>query len=156
MDNDYSDFNPSHETIIEAAKYCSGFHQYCKEVYTDGRKRECPFADASNAGLECQQLFAEELIAYRALGTVEHMTELVKAESEWRLVVSCKIGRTVYIVDGGKINRCVTENALVRNGLMARELGTDTHYGVYPEDMGKTVFLTRAEAEASLEEEEPK
>lgn len=41
-----------------------------------------------------------ELMAYRALGTVEELSALVKARDEGRLVeLPCKIGQTVYTVN---------------------------------------------------------
>lgn len=89
-----------------------------------------------------------------ALKTLHQITKQDKLRAEGRLLVlPCRTGRTVYLVDGKEINRCITENTLVRNGLMARMIETSvvTHYAVYPEDVGKTVFLTRGEAEAALE-----
>ena len=76
--------------------------------------------------------------------SVERMKELAKAEAEGRLLVlPCKVGDTVYRIcheykKGNPFIRAVTFN---QNNFWRIVFGGE---------FGKTVFLTRAEAEAAL------
>ncbi|WP_298030252.1 hypothetical protein [uncultured Dysosmobacter sp.] len=101
----------------------------------------------------CKQLVEE----YRAIGTIDHLRELVQAEKDGLLVMlPCKVGDTVYY------NLCGwTHEAGVRtffcghpshksepvNIVMIRTTECDLDMRKF----GKTVFLTREEAEAALE-----
>lgn len=108
-----------------------------------------------------------ELEAYRALGTIDHLRDLVQAEQDGRLVVPpCKVGDTVYLTYGD----CVIEAEVTcirpfvfkdktefrGNAAWRYE---DPFYNdgrILEQDMfivfGKTAFLTREEAEAALQE----
>jgi len=86
-----------------------------------------------------------ELEQYRSIGTVEDFQRLVTAKNEGRLVeLPCKVGDKLYQgysegIDDAKINEIVIE---IR-----------TDMGVFePSDIGKTVFLTREQAEKKLAE----
>ena len=102
----------------------------------------------------CKQLVEE----YRAIGTIDHLRKLVQAEKDGRLVVlPCKVGDTVYMqvakwntITGYEEDKC--DGFYIGNdGILQIKAqsytGSHGTYGV----PGKTVFLTRKEAEAALE-----
>lgn len=92
-------------------------------------------------------------MAAQSLGTTpDHLRELVQAEQAGRLVVlPCNVGDTVWTLDGNDGVCCHQIRRFGRN-----------KYGdfacsalIFPlDDFGKTVFLTRSEAEAALEAQE--
>lgn len=99
----------------------------------------------------------DRLAAYEDLGTIEELTELVKAHKDVRVpMLPCKVGDILYFVD--KVNgeegifaRCITEISCNDwDGIFKIKVGL---WGKYDfSDIGKTVFLTREEAEAALKE----
>lgn len=113
------------------------------------------------AGCRCakdnQSIMAEteyqELQAYRATGlTVERAAELGKADREGRVVMlPCKIGDTVWFT-----TVCHGVQPLRIKKIQMYIVVTEEHeYGELPVwDLGKTVFLTREEAEKALEAEQ--
>lgn len=74
------------------------------------------------------------------------------AEEQGRLVIlPCKVGDTVYYIDGGRCNKAKAatfrfNNSGVRVYCGRNFMGRVGFEGIY----GKTVFLTREEAEAAL------
>lgn len=85
---------------------------------------------------------------------VARLRELSEADKDGRLaVLPCKVGDTVYWVHGAVITECkvyrVQKN---RNGLYICLKSKKSH-GAFRTDLsiGKTVFLTREEAEKALE-----
>lgn len=79
------------------------------------------------------------LFEYQALGTVEKLSAVVKAQEEGRVVVlPCKVGDTLY-----------TESPI--SGMVTSFKAPDLAWIIENiSEFGKTVFLTRAEAEAAL------
>ena len=94
----------------------------------------------------------------------EHLTKLIESAMYWgadtpekiaerlidegAIVPPCKVGDTVYWYNwGGNI----TEAKVVGCGFTAK-IEDGNEYDVRYKDLGKTVFLTREEAEAALEE----
>lgn len=86
----------------------------------------------------------------------EHIRELLRAEKDGRLLVlPCKIGATVYrlqryfndatLKSEIKIKPCVVES------VSTKCIITTDHVVMLFSDFGKTVFLTREEAEKALE-----
>lgn len=96
---------------------------------------------------------AEELQRYRQTGlTPAEVAELAQGKKDRRLVVlPCKLGRMIYIMDDGKIQRCIVEKPISHDGIIAIGVGIDKGYGVYKENIGKIVFLTKPEAQAALD-----
>ena len=89
---------------------------------------------------------------------LDRLKELVQADRDGRCVVlPCKIGDTVYDILMGKI----TEKAIISihfllsksvNHLCLQAINNrDALTTIETENLGKTVFLTRKEAEAALE-----
>jgi hypothetical protein len=89
---------------------------------------------------------------------VARLRELAEADKDGRLVVlPCKVGDTVWAnLDGMRHTRkCVIEFANIGSHVTTIVFSTvdglREQYGVNPVSFGKTVFLTREEAEAALE-----
>lgn len=84
----------------------------------------------------------------------ERLKEYEDAEQAERIaVLPCKIGDTVYIFDYASI----PVPSRVQGMSITYSAKTILHFGGYPiknawgDEMGKTIFLTRKEAEAALE-----
>ena len=107
-------------------------------------------------------LFVNHLAAYEDSGlSPEQVQELVKAKEDGRLVaLPCKVGDIVYADCYGDIIGCEVHQIEMRTGKPTQYIarGDDEGYGTpeidfVGEDIGKTVFLTREEAEKALQEE---
>lgn len=76
--------------------------------------------------------------------------ELLKAESEGRLVVlPCRVGETLYRVRGHQTTSYKSAYAYVQPVTFSHN---NFFKIVFGDEMGKTVFLTREEAEAVVRE----
>ena len=91
-------------------------------------------------------------------GGIDRLRELAEADKDGRLVVlPCKVGDTVWAnLDGMRHPRkCVIEfvniGSHVTTIVFSTVDGLREQYGVNPSSFGKTVFLTREEAEKALE-----
>lgn len=138
-------------TEEELRAICKG----CREKYPNGDCRGCPnYADVELVQHEQSQADRiAELQAYRATGlTVERAAELGKADREGRVVMlPCKIGDTVWFT-----TVCHGVQPLrIKKIQMYIVVKEEHEYGELPVwDLGKTVFLTREEAEKALEAEQ--
>lgn len=119
-----------------------------------------------------------KLKAYQELGPIDHLHELVQAEQDGRLVVlPCKVGDTVYVIGECRAVECLVNEAYLddKKGIeylvsfncnndcngcpfgnwrqdYSGEYYCDGEYGlesIRGANFGKTVFLTREEAEAA-------
>ena len=124
----------------------------------------------------------KKLAAYEDLGTVEELAELVAAKQDNRLAVlpDIKLYKTLYWIWGGEImpvkymgvrGGCVDSNGNYHVNCRMKTLkdrtflhsvhrkprefsykaGDERYF--YADDLGKTIFLTREEAEAALSKE---
>ena len=99
----------------------------------------------------------DRLAAYEDTGlnpeNMAHWEEFFKAECEGRLLIlPCKVGDTVYWLHNGIITECrVHRIQLNRTGLFIC-LKSKVSHGAFRVDicLGRSVFLTREEAEATL------
>ena len=98
-----------------------------------------------------------------SLCSYTRLRELAEADKDGRLVVlPCKVGDTVWAnLDGMRHPRkCVIEFANIGSHVTTIVFSTvdglREQYGVNPSSFGKTVFLTREEAEKALEAMEGK
>ena len=97
------------------------------------------------------------------LALLNHIRELVEADKDGRVVVlPCKVGQRVFALMD--MDKHISECEVKRIG-MGNEIGfiglepigaRGREYGVSLNGFGKTVFLTREEAEKALEEREGK
>lgn len=88
---------------------------------------------------------------------VERMRELAKADKDGRLVVLlCKVGDTVYLIPekARHIKECVVSCICLGSGshIVAFDVTTHWDYGAALDAFGRSVFLTREEAEKALKE----
>ena len=94
-----------------------------------------------------------------SIGSYERLRELAEADKDGRVVVlPCKVGDTVWAnLDGMRHTRkCVIEFANIGTHVATIVFSTvdglREQYGVNPSSFGKSVFLTREEAEKALAE----
>jgi hypothetical protein len=88
---------------------------------------------------------------------LDRLEAICTAEMDGRLVVlPCKVGDTVYLLDDGYGNPVEAETdywMTGENGLIGSVVfGTGQRMKFIDRRIGKTVFLTREEAEAALKE----
>lgn len=104
-------------------------------------------------------VFLEDLIGEQKVGeALDNFRQLVKADKEGRMVVlPCKVGQRVFaLLDTNKhISECEVKQIGMGNkiGFIGLEpIGArGREYGVALNGFGKTVFLTREDAEKALE-----
>ena len=140
--------------------------------YGDGCKiNDCLFetavcerlADYEDTGLTPEEIkapFTEDTminLAAQALGVEpSRLRELAEADKDGRVVMlPCKVGDTVYFALLGRIiEKQVFSIVSFSNSKRIYCGGTSEYFR--PEDIGKTFFLTREEAERALQEMEGK
>lgn len=122
-------------------------------------------AGARNGGLGMPEEKADEialklmrLADLESFAPYDRLRELAESDSEGRAVVlPCKVGDIVWAnLDGMRHTRkCVIEFANIGSHVTTIVFSTvdglRAQYGVNPVSFGKTVFLTREEAENALE-----
>lgn len=96
---------------------------------------------------------------------VERLRELYKADKDGRVVVlPCKVGDTIYFARANPILQYKVTGyemgeasiSQVRSKHVDKETGLTFNFTFRPGSIGKTVFLTREEAEKALQEMEDK
>ncbi len=92
------------------------------------------------------------LKAYRDIGSIERFRELAEAEKEGRLVVlPCKMGDVLWSYHNWPRKGVYSFRIVATSTLDGVSMLNTDQFGVIPaSDVGKTVFLTREEAEAAL------
>ena len=86
--------------------------------------------------------------------SIERLKELVRVEKAGRLVVlPCKVGDMVYFVFDGEVHNVRVQGIPIgaNNQVLLNFGGYPVQYA-WGSEVGKTVFLTREEAERALEE----
>ena len=98
----------------------------------------------------------KELGEYRALGPIDRLRELAQADKEGRCVVlPCKRDDVLWTFHTYPSKRVYSFHVTDLSTLNGRTmLNTDITGVVDSRDVGKTVFLTRKEAEAALRREQ--
>ena len=134
---------------------CVDCHAFDKLI-----ERLAAYEDIGLTPEEIKAPFTEDTminLAAQALG-VEHsrLRELAEADKDGRVVVlPCKVGDTVYFALLGRIiEKQVFSIVSFSNSTRIYCGGTSEYFR--PEDIGKTFFLTREEAEKALREMEGK
>lgn len=157
------------ESSYKHAYYPRCFKEPC---YGGGCKiKDCPFEIAvcerlaayEDTGLTPEEIkdpLAEDTminLAAQALGVeADRLRELAEADKDGRVVVlPCKVGDTVYFALLGRIiEKQVFSIVSFSNSTRIYCGGTSEYFR--PEDIGKTFFLARKEAEKALQEMEGK
>lgn len=144
----------------------------CEEcIHFFACSRQCgePMAQRSATGCECYETVKSSMAYY--VGTLDgakgkipnRLRELAEADKDGRVVVlPCKVGQRVFALMD--MDKHISECEVTQIG-MGNEIGfiglepigaRGREYGVALNGFGKTVFLTREEAEKALEEREGK
>ena len=158
-----------YESSHKHAYYPRCFEEPC---YGGGCKiNDCPFETAvcerlaayEDTGLTPEQCENVKVIIESAFSDdtskAERIRELLKADKEGRLVVlPCRQGDELWTYgnfpQGREVYRFTVSDVSTLNGrTVLNTLGLGT---IRPEDIGKTVFLSRKEAEKALQEMEGK
>jgi len=86
--------------------------------------------------------------------SVDRIGEICEAERDGRLVVlPCKVGDTVWWLTGNRVVECRIHRIQInKHGLYVVLKSGVVHGAFHDNEIGKTVFLTREEAEAALKE----
>lgn len=137
----------------------------CEEcIHFFACSRQCgePMAQRSATGCECYETVKSSMAYY--VGTLDgtkgkipnRLRELAEADEDGRVVVlPCKVGDTVYFALLGRIiEKQVFSIVSFSNSTRIYCGGTSEYFR--PEDIGKTFFLTREEAERAMQEMEGK
>ena len=165
------------EILLDKLKYAEGERdavtRHMIELEQDVCRLKSRLAAYEDTGLEPEEIKVHEAAKYNAgyyhgdedrcrwiekeLGPIDHLRDLLQAEKEGRLVVlPCKVGDTVYMpvgkwgtITGYEADECDGFH-IARDGvLQIKAKCYSGNYGTYGVP-GKTVFLTREEAEAAL------
>lgn len=117
------------------------------------KDKQCTFS-------ECRASLIKRLAAYEDIaepcGGLDRLRELDEADKDGRLVMlPCKVGDTVYFALIGRIiEKQVFSIVSFSNSTRIYCGGTSEYFR--PEDIGKTFFLAREEAERAIQEMEDK
>ena len=129
--------------------------QRCQENLLDKAAEAIERLTAENAALREKVPLTEDAminLAAQALGVEpSRIRELAEADKDGRcIVLPCKVGDTVYFALIGRIiEKQVFSIVSFSNSTRIYCGGTSEYFR--PEDIGKTFFLTREEAEKALE-----
>lgn len=117
------------------------------EDYKDYRDALDRLAAYEDTGLEPEEIEARQDVCLWI--PEERFSEIIKAEAEGRLIVlPCKVGDTVYHRDCyGKIYEATVQSIVIDK---SRTIFITSGIGFDETAVGKTVFLTRAEAEKAM------
>ena len=104
---------------------------------------------------ESARYYLQQLLHYQKLdASFDHIRDLVEAEHGGLLVVlPCKVGDTVWVIWGKDVIYYIVDriHILANNQVQIRaKHHVIDNVCLYPDLFGKTVFLTRAEAEQKL------
>ena len=121
------------------------------------------------SGVQYQADFVDRLAAYEDIaelcGGFDRLRELAEADKDGRVVVlPCKVGDTIYFTRANPILQYKVTGyemgeasiSQVRSKHVDKETGLTFNFTFRPGSIGKTVFLTREEAEKALQEMEGK
>lgn len=139
----------------------------CEEcIHFFACSRQCgePMAQRSATGCECYETVKSSMAYY--VGTLDgakgkipnRLRELAVADKDGRVVVlPCRQGDELWTYCNHPVKRVysftVSDVSTLNGRTVLNTLGLGT---IRPEDIGKTVFLTREEAEKALQEMEGK
>ena len=139
----------------------------CEEcIHFFACSRQCgePMAQRSATGCECYETVKSSMAYY--VGTLDgakvkiqnRLRELAEADKDGRVVVlPCRQGDELWTYCNYPVKRVysftVSDVSTLNGRTVLNTLGLGT---IRPEDIGKTVFLTREEAERAMQEMEGK
>ena len=133
---------------------------YCSEGWQRALNRLAAYKDTGLEPEDFEKAFNEgallKLTAQHLGTTPDRLREWAQTDKEDRLVaLPCKVGDTVWFVrplDSKKeITETTIEKMVVKGSGVYMKLACNAMYETSCNSIGKTVFLTREEAEAALE-----
>lgn len=130
---------------------------FCEDGYCTQRKVWDRLKQYEDIGLEPEKIVFLKNVVDDAFSDkpefIEHIRELLRAEKDGRLVVlPCKVGDTIYRC-GDPIKKIYEWQIAYVEVYEDETVFVDDSDNTFVEaDIGKTVFLTREEAEKALEE----
>lgn len=130
---------------------------FCEEGACSQRKVWERLKEYEDAGLSPQACVeAKEIEAGLSAEdySIHRMVELMRADKDGRLVVlpHCKLGDTVYWLHDKKITECRVYRIQESTKDVQIAIKSTVSHGVFSVDyFGKSIFLTREEAEKALE-----
>lgn len=143
-----------------------GYYNHVSLYLARVAERLAAYEDTGYEPVEINSLEAEwnacrlALDSYRSIGTVEEfrtalrrIAEDDKAREDGRLVeLPCKVGDTAFYIGFGRVDEeKVIAFDISETGYRAiTEIDYEDRFGFDENEFGKTVFLTRQEAEAAL------
>ena len=154
----------SNDGQVRKALHDKGFDNL-DMLFEDYSQVKNELASYKNTGLEPQDIISavdmakiacalHELNAYKDLGPIDHIRDLIKAEQDGRLVVlPCKVGDDVWFVRKFGKERCITKREVDCVNIDSRGNVFVSARRISGGYIGKTVFLTRQEAEAAIAQE---
>ena len=126
------------DELIENAEEKARVHEYHADFLENGN----PMRDAClKSSKDCKQL-AEWLMQLKEYQSLEEQGRLIK--------LPCKVGDTVYVIVGEKISVQKIQRATTDSEMRIEFCTKRRGFALF--DIGKTVFLTKSEAEAKLKE----
>ena len=144
----------------------------CIHFFACSKQCGVPMAQGSATGCECYETVKSSMAYY--VGTLDgakgkipnRLRELAEADKDGRCVVlPCRVGDTVYMIerifdiDNGVCDEICARKVIGHGGNNLNKLwligsGGICNVSIFVSEFGKTVFLTREEAERALEEME--
>ena len=133
---------------------------FCEDGYCTQRKVWDRLKQYEDIGLEPEKIVFLKNVVDDTFSDkpefTEHIRELLRAEKDGRLVIlPCKVGDAVYWMHDGVITECYINRVQInRYGVFIhiKSKKDKVPHGAFNAkiNIGKTVFLTREEAEAAL------
>ena len=134
---------------------------FCKDIFRkmvrDLYGRLKAYEDTGLTPAEVHSMYSEwnaMMSVLNSIGSYDRLRELAEADKDGRLVVlPCKVGDELWtwgdFSHGREVYRFTVSDVSTMNGrTVLNTLGLGT---IRPEDIGKTVFFTREEAERAME-----
>ena len=145
------------EEVLNCVNYCMFSKGCTKENY------DCCYGDKglSDCDVRLENDYKKIMAEVKKINTFDRLQEICNAERDGRLVLlPCKVGDTVYEPFAGKVYEKTVDRIII-NRFTTPQIWIETKLPFatprlerWDMAIGKTVFLTREEAEKALKERE--
>ena len=145
------------EEVLNCVNYCMFSKGCTKENY------DCCYGDKglSDCDVRLENDYKKIMAEVKKINTLDRLEEICQAERDGRCVVlPCKVGDTVYEPFAGKVYEKTVDRIII-NRFTTPQIWIETKLPFatprlerWDMAIGKTVFLTREEAEKALKERE--
>lgn len=145
--NDWNDFQQWYEELVPVTTFWTECWLLTEATGLTQEEIKAPFTEDTMINLAEQALGVEP----------SRLRELAEADKDGRVVLPCRQGDELWTYCNHPVKRVysftVSDVSTLNGRTVLNTLGLGT---IRPEDIGKTVFLTREEAEKALQEMEGK